>query len=113
MAAIATPFSIVIEQERMLVTKVNTNTNVWTVTRPTGGTSPGGSPASFNAPVMSTPFPIVQTSSGYNEAFNSYVNRLAPICVKAINRVPGDLTGLQFRAIIIDGSDGVVRLGSF
>ena len=31
----ATPFSIVIEQERMLVTKVNMNTNVWTVTRPT------------------------------------------------------------------------------
>ncbi len=103
------PFSIVIEQERMLVTKVNTNTNVWTLTRPTGGTSPPALPHPFEAPVMSTPFPIVQSTDGYDETYNAYVNKLAPICIKAINPVAGDTTGTQFSAIVIDSSDGWMR----
>lgn len=107
-AAIAPPFSIVVEQERMLVTKVNTNTNVWTVTRSTGGTSLPAEPYLLGTPVMSTPFPIVQTGSGYPQ---SYVNKVAPICVKAISPVGTEPTN-QFTTIIIDGSDGFVRIGT-
>lgn len=60
---------------------------------------------------MSTPFPIVQASSGYTETYNAYLNKLAPICVKAITPVANDTTGLKFTAIVIDGSDGFVRVG--
>jgi len=108
----AVPFSIVIEQERMLVTKVNTNTNVWTVTRPTGGTStPTTVPTHpVDSPVMSTPFRIGQPGDGFSA---SYVGLIAPICINSITPVAGDLTGTKFKAVVIDGSDGYVRLGGF
>jgi hypothetical protein len=57
-------FDIVIDTERMTVTQVQTSNNqtTLTVTRHVGGTS--ASSHTTGAPVMSTPLPILQSSSG-------------------------------------------------
>lgn len=96
-------FSIVMQQERLLVTKVNTNTDVLTVMRGIGGTTaithaPG-------TPVMSTPFPIVQAGDGYIETFHPYVSLPAKVCIADITT---DLTGKPTTARAFDGGDGWV-----
>jgi hypothetical protein len=97
------PFPIVIEQERMIVTKINTTTNTWFVTRT------AATPHTIvGTPVMSTPFPIVPAGIGYP---TSYVGKPARVCIDALLQDPDDAT--VFKAIVIDGSDGWVRIGNF
>ena len=107
------PFSIMIQRERLLVTKINDNNvpNTWTVTRNTGGTSPPASPYASGTLVMSTPFPIATSANGYS---GNYLNKIVPICVQKIDLMGTDSSGLkQFRATVVDGSFDPVRIGGF
>lgn len=99
-------FPIVIEQERLLVTKVNTNTNVLTVTRGVGGTAGSVITHSAGKAVMSTPFPIVQAADGYNEVFHPYVSLPAKVCISP--NFTTTMTGQPIAATAIDGGDGWV-----
>ena len=103
------PFSIVIEDEMMVVTKVITNTNTWFVTRGVGGTAQtlhvNPSPTA-SLPVMSNPFPLVKATDPYP---SGYVGLPARVCIRDFVQSMVDLT--QFSAIVIDGSDGWVRIG--
>jgi hypothetical protein len=104
------PFSIVIEDEMMIVTKVITNTNTWFVTRGVGGTTQTvhvNPPAPTAAlPVMSNPFPLVKSTDGYP---SSYVGLPARVCIN--NLLQSTVNPTQFSAIVVDGSDGWVRIG--
>jgi hypothetical protein len=57
----STPFPIVMETERMLVTAVNSGAS-WTVTRNVGGTAPA-MPQHSSVPVMSTPLPLLTAAA--------------------------------------------------
>jgi hypothetical protein len=98
------PFSIIIGEERMLVTKVQTNTNSWFVTRQMGGTQLAAHSA--GDAIMGTSFPIVQSSDGYS---SSYVGRSAKMCIN--NLAHSLTTPTDWTATLLDDSDGWVRVG--
>jgi len=104
----AVPFSIIIGQERMLVTKVNSNPNSTTLTffvsRTMGGTLP--ETHALDDAVMSTPFPIVQSTDGYP---SSYVGQSAKMCISNLQH--SLTTPTNWSATFLDDSDGWVRVG--
>ena len=100
------PFAVVIEDERLLVTKVNLQTNTFTVDRHTGGTFQVTHVA--NLPIMSTPFKIVQSTDNFAA---SYVGKPVKVCLSGWAQTFNPGATNEWKATIIDGSDAWVRVG--
>ncbi|TMH26741.1 MAG: hypothetical protein E6H66_24665 [Betaproteobacteria bacterium] len=84
----ALPFPIFVETERMLVTKINSSTNTWTVQRCQGGTCTSTSTHPQGVNVMSTPLPILP--SGTQSPYKA---------------------GNQAQACIVPGTNNLVDIG--
>ena len=103
------PFDIVIDNERMTVTALQTGTS-WTVLRHVGGTTQ--TTHSAGAAVMSTPLPIDRNPfMPDGHTVNPYQNQQAHMCIRYEGFMAAGPGRVQFTTSVFDIGDGFIDGG--